>query len=356
MLDFGCGAGRVLREFLPEAESGEFWGCDLHPPTVAWLGDHLSPPLRFYVNDQIPMPHPDGYFDFIYAISVFTHITHDWSAWLLELHRILKPDGYLLATIIGPGEWGRSLADPPDENGLGMCVQRLGQSLEDTSGPRVLHSPWWLRSHWGRAFEIVSLSPVGFAGTYHGFVLGRKQDVSLTRNDLERHEPGDEREIEAQRLQLEVLEREAVERERSEVLGKDQVGGEEGAEALQLRLHVRPLEPTQVGVEGVGAGVEDLVEAIDNRLLVEADRTMLALGAAQLDPPVDGVSRGPVDRMDEAGAAFGADVQVLDQARRWLSIGSFHRSGTPIGSAIARTHGHLGALDVRPPALHAPLA
>jgi len=214
VLDFGCGAGRVLREFLPEAASGEFWGCDLHAPTIAWLRGHLSPPLRFYVNDQIRMPHPDGYFDLIYAISVFTHITHDWSARLLELHRILKSDGYLLATVIGPPVWDRSLADPPDENGLGMCVQRLGQSLDDTSGPRVLHSPWWLRSHWGRAFEIVSLSPVGFAGTYHGYVLGRKRDVSLTRNDLERHEPGDEREIEAQRRQLEILEQEAVERER----------------------------------------------------------------------------------------------------------------------------------------------
>ena len=213
VLDFGCGAGRVLREFLPEAASGEFWGCDLHAPTVAWLNEHLSPPLRFYINDQIRMPHPEGYFDLIYAISVFTHITHDWSAWLLELHRILKPDGYLLATIIGPPEWGRSLADPPDENALGMCVQRLGQRLDDTSGPRVLHSPWWLRSHWGRAFEIVSLSSSGFAGTYHGFLLGRKKNVPLTREDLERQEPGDVREIEAQRRQLAILEREAVERE-----------------------------------------------------------------------------------------------------------------------------------------------
>jgi len=148
VLDFGCGAGRVLRQFLPEAASGEFWGCDLHRPTIAWLDEHLSPPLHFFVNDEIPTPHPDGYFDLVYAISVFTHITHEWSAWLLELHRILKPDGLLLATIVGPEAWGRTLSSPPDENGLGMCVQQLGQRVDDnTGGPRVLHSPWWLRSH-----------------------------------------------------------------------------------------------------------------------------------------------------------------------------------------------------------------
>jgi SAM-dependent methyltransferase len=214
VLDFGCGSGRVLRQFLPEAVSGEFWGCDLHRPTIAWLDEHLSPPLHFHVNDEIPMPHPEGHFDLIYAISVFTHITHEWSAWLLELHRILKPEGLLLATFCGPEFWGKSLGRPPDENGLGMCVQGLGQRLDDnTSGARVLHSPWWLRSHWGRAFEILSLRSSGFAGGRpgHGFVVGRKKGVSLTRDDLERPDPEDPRELEAQRQQLLVLETEAVE-------------------------------------------------------------------------------------------------------------------------------------------------
>jgi SAM-dependent methyltransferase len=211
VLDFGCGSGRVLRQFLPEAASGEFWGCDLHRPTIAWLDEHLSPTLHFYVNDEIPMPHPDGHFDLIYAISVFTHVTHEWSAWLLELHRILKPDGLLLATILGPEAWGRTLSSPPDENGLGMCVQQLGQRPGDnSSGARVLHSPWWLRLHWGRAFDILSLRSSGFAGGWHGFVLGRKKGVSLTRDDLERPEPEDPRELEAQRQQLVVLEEEAV--------------------------------------------------------------------------------------------------------------------------------------------------
>jgi SAM-dependent methyltransferase len=211
VLDFGCGSGRVLRAFLPEAPSGEFWGCDPHRPTIAWLDQHLSPPLHFYVNDRIPTPHPDSYFDLVYAISVFTHITHEWSAWLLELHRILKPDGLLLATIIGPESWGRSLSRPPDENGLGMCLQMLGQRVGDEgSGARVLHSPWWLRSHWGRAFEVLSLRTSGFATGWHGFVLGRKKDVSVTRDDLERPDPDDPRELEAQRGQLLVLEEEAV--------------------------------------------------------------------------------------------------------------------------------------------------
>jgi SAM-dependent methyltransferase len=211
VLDFGCGAGRVLHAFLPEAASGEFWGCDLHGPTIAWLEEHLSPPLRFYVNDRIPTPHPDSYFDLVYAISVFTHITHEWSAWLLELHRILKPEGLLVATFLGPETWARTLGESPGENELGMCVQNIWDRPGDEgSGARVLHSPWWLRSHWGRAFEILSLRSSGFAGGRHGFVLGRRKDVSLTREDLERPDAEDPREVRAQRQQFVVLEREAA--------------------------------------------------------------------------------------------------------------------------------------------------
>ena len=213
VLEFGCGSGRILRQFLPDTVLGEFWGCDLHAPTIAWLQQHLSPPLHFYVNDRIPMPQPDEHFDLVYAISVFTHISQEWSAWLLELHRVLKPDGLLLATFVGPEAWERSLSSPPDENGLGMCVQRLDQGLGDTSGPRVLHSPWWLRSHWGRAFEILSLESFGFAGGHpsQGYILGRKRSVSLTREDVEGPDPQDPREFVAQRQQLVVLQEEAAE-------------------------------------------------------------------------------------------------------------------------------------------------
>jgi ubiquinone/menaquinone biosynthesis C-methylase UbiE len=229
VLDFGCGAGRVLRQFLPEAESGEFWGCDLYEPTIAWLSENLSPPFRFYVNEKRPMPHPDEYFDLIYAISVFTHITEEWASWLLELRRILKPDGLLLATFIGPRSWKRSLHREVDEDELGVAMLRLDQSYSKTSGPLVLHSPWWVRAHWGRAFEVVTLRPHGFAwprepgetdeaverrlafaNPGHGVFVGRKRAGAFSVEDLERPEPGDPREDAARRQQAAISEEEAA--------------------------------------------------------------------------------------------------------------------------------------------------
>jgi ubiquinone/menaquinone biosynthesis C-methylase UbiE len=227
VLDFGCGAGRVLRQFAREAESGEFWGCDLYEPTIAWLEENLSPPFRFYVSQGLPLPHPDEYFDLVYAISVFTHITDDWAEWMLELHRILKPGGFLLATFIGPRLWERSLKRQVDEDELGMAMLRIDQSYEKTSGPLVLHSPWWIRAHWGRAFEAVTLWPEGFtwprkagetheevqrrlwaAKPGHGVFVGRKRAGPFSPADLTRDEPGDPREERALRFQADLREAE----------------------------------------------------------------------------------------------------------------------------------------------------
>ncbi|MEA2368063.1 MAG: hypothetical protein QOH38_781, partial [Thermoleophilaceae bacterium] len=51
-LDFGCGAGRVLRHFLPEAEEAEFWGCDIDGPSIEWLQENLTPPFHFFQTEE----------------------------------------------------------------------------------------------------------------------------------------------------------------------------------------------------------------------------------------------------------------------------------------------------------------
>ena len=80
-----------------------------------------------------------------------------------------------------------------------MDVLRNGQGWE-LGGPMVLHSPWWISVHWGRAFEVVNLKPDGFAadpGAGHGAVLMRKRPVDVTPADLEAIEPGEPREATA---------------------------------------------------------------------------------------------------------------------------------------------------------------
>jgi len=195
-LDFGAGAGRALRHFLDETPAAEFWGCDIHAESIAWLNEHLAP-IRGVVCGEGPgLPFEDESFDLAWATSVFTHLTDHWSGWLLEMHRLLRPGGLLIATFLGEGMSQTIAQERWDESRVGMVAFRYGESF-DVGGPNVLMSPWWIRARWGRAFDIVELEPSGFMGergTGHGVVVARKRPVDVTVADLERPEPDEPRE------------------------------------------------------------------------------------------------------------------------------------------------------------------
>jgi SAM-dependent methyltransferase len=205
VLDFGCGAGRTLRHFLTEAEQGEFWGTDIDAPSIEWLQRELCPPLHAWRSAHgTPLGLEHGSFDLIWAISVFTHLPYPSSfAWLLELHNLLKPDGYLIATYYGRWNSEYLALEPWVEDRIGMNVLNHWRPWDD-GGPDVLMSDWWVREHWGRAFEILDVAP-----QIHNFtwVLMRKRDVELTVEDLER--PSDDpREYQALRHNIRQLQRE----------------------------------------------------------------------------------------------------------------------------------------------------
>jgi SAM-dependent methyltransferase len=214
VLDFGCGAGRILRTAVTEDPDAEFWACDIHAPSVAWLTEHLSPPAHIFQSEAWPpLGQPDRRFDLIYAFSVFTHLLDSWSAWLLELHRVLTDDGVLIVTVVGPGH-ATFKAEPIGEDIIGMNVMSPS-AVWDKGGPLIWHSEWWLRAHWGRAFEIVELrhgDPAGPPPLFgQGVVVMRKRPGAFTIEDLEAAEPGEPREIAALRQNVASLRREVAE-------------------------------------------------------------------------------------------------------------------------------------------------
>ena len=99
ILDFGCGWGRLIRFFMKDVDPSKLWGIDPRQPCIdaasrtnRWCHFELSqlaPPTSF----------PPDMFDLIFSYSVFSHLREEThSEWLVELKRILKPDGILIAT------------------------------------------------------------------------------------------------------------------------------------------------------------------------------------------------------------------------------------------------------------------
>src|SRR5262245_50632057 len=94
VLDFGCGAGRMIRHFAAEAREAEFWGADISAEHIVWANRHLRPPFRFVTTATLQhLRFAYRYFHMIYAVSVFTHIADLAEAWLLEIRRVLAPGG-----------------------------------------------------------------------------------------------------------------------------------------------------------------------------------------------------------------------------------------------------------------------
>lgn len=100
VLDLGCGAGRMIRHLKDLSETCEIWGTDISAEHIYWCQRHLSPPFNFATTTKVPhLPFEDRSFRLIYCGSVFTHIDDLADAWLLELRRVLAPDGRLYLTI-----------------------------------------------------------------------------------------------------------------------------------------------------------------------------------------------------------------------------------------------------------------
>jgi ubiquinone/menaquinone biosynthesis C-methylase UbiE len=100
IMELGCAAARMLRWFAAEAQHSEIWGTDISSEHIVWCQQHLSPPFNFFTNTTAAhLPFADSYFDLIYAGSVFTHISELTDFWLLELRRVLKPNGRLYITV-----------------------------------------------------------------------------------------------------------------------------------------------------------------------------------------------------------------------------------------------------------------
>jgi SAM-dependent methyltransferase len=104
VLDLGCGAGRNL---LYLANAGfEMYGIDIAEEGVKVLDTRLADSglkadLRVG-NILDPLPYPDNFFDAVISIQVMQHGTEKQILkTILELKRIIKPNGLILVTLCG---------------------------------------------------------------------------------------------------------------------------------------------------------------------------------------------------------------------------------------------------------------
>jgi SAM-dependent methyltransferase len=171
-LDFGSGSGRVLiplhelcRNHSSSYAAVEWFGSDIDSQAITWSQKNLGAIAKFAVNDPMPpLPFHDEFFDFIFSISVFTHIPEDMQfAWLAELRRVLKIGGTALFSTLPLDLLKDRLSDAELRRGFyyidgGKGTDGLPRFYRDTH-----HSREYIEREWSRYFSIEVFKEKGIA-------------------------------------------------------------------------------------------------------------------------------------------------------------------------------------------------
>lgn len=185
ILDFGCGCGRLLRHLGRIAPGAQLVGADTDSDAIEWVRANLDVEA-FHLSELPPSTLPGATFDVALAFSVFTHLDEaHQDAWLEELHRVMRPDGVLVASINHETalHWHRQhpLADLPpgtedelDARGIAFWRDDGWEQVFPDWYHTTHHRTEYVREHWGRWFELLRVRAAGASPLQDLVALRRK--------------------------------------------------------------------------------------------------------------------------------------------------------------------------------------
>jgi SAM-dependent methyltransferase len=158
ILDFGCGSGRTLLFWLQMPVPPELYGVDIDGEAIAWARDNVPVKVQ-QISPRPPLEYPDNFFDVIYSISVFTHLSEDFHrAWLGELLRVVRAGGLVMATVHSqsaidalPAHFRRKLND----RGFLFYREEAWEHIFPEFYHTAFQTPDYVRREWGSLFDII---------------------------------------------------------------------------------------------------------------------------------------------------------------------------------------------------------
>jgi ubiquinone/menaquinone biosynthesis C-methylase UbiE len=170
-------SGRMIRWLANRAAECEIWGVDISARHVAWCQENMSPPFNFATVTTLPhLPFEDNYFDMVYCGSVFTHIDDLSDAWILEVKRIIRKGGRAYITVSDNHtldlvlnrrvQWAETFRDylRSYDKKLNFTQSKYYKFCITPGTPdtNVFYDIDYLRQHWGRILQIVSVTPEAY--------------------------------------------------------------------------------------------------------------------------------------------------------------------------------------------------
>lgn len=160
ILDWGCGPARVLRH-LPQIldSSNTFFGTDYNSKSIQWCKENI-PTIHFELNGiNPPTVFESDFFDLIYGISIFTHLSEaSHHAWLQELLRIARPGSILFFTTHGDAFKSKLSAEESDQYSRNKLIIR-GQVKEGHRVFTAFHPPAYMKIFFAQYGTILEHIP-----------------------------------------------------------------------------------------------------------------------------------------------------------------------------------------------------
>lgn len=155
ILDFGCGWGRIIRFFLKDVAPSKLWGVDPVEEMVSLCKQQNTWCNFEAIRTRPPCHFQENTFDLIYSFSVFSHLSEEMhKSWLVELSRILRPGGLLIATTRGR-EFIEQSAMPRKYENIDSALSLFSDTRQCLSSydsnqycfSQIVHEGEW--SYWG---------------------------------------------------------------------------------------------------------------------------------------------------------------------------------------------------------------
>ncbi|MBP9184516.1 MAG: class I SAM-dependent methyltransferase [Fuscovulum sp.] len=185
VLDFGCGVGRVAMPFFHKYGRPTA-AVDIQRFAVDFLSKTLPKVDVRKGAIQPPMDFPDGSFDVVYAISVWTHMNKGTGdMWLKEVARLLKPGGLALISTSSyyvldlhrkhkvRAELWKDVSDAELKE-KGFVFRSNDYAGIDEPYGEIVYDPEWLGKHWGSIIPHKEIRIRAVGGAFGG-----RQDLNI---------------------------------------------------------------------------------------------------------------------------------------------------------------------------------